>query len=318
MGFYRLDLQVGYQAVGVSVVNPSLFGSWIESSGTTTITATDTTVDVGALLDAEKSYYVEIVEGTGGTGDPLVGQRFELHVDDTIAPATGGGVLALDMGAASTTWVPATAPDLSGYRFELRAHMTLGQVFDTDVLYGSTNFAEADQVQVFDGSGFAIYYVLDVGGFKQWTRQADPNYDPQGNLAIAPGQGLIFKRSALSADTATVRVQGVARETPFVQPMAAGFNFVSEPFPVTNSFDGRDAFPGAFGNGDRVQLFDGAGFDTYELYAVASLWVDTLDPGYESQNMEPLFDYRSAVFVNLSNPTTSYRIDPPYAPEPAP
>ena len=51
---------------------------------------------------------------------------------------------------------------------------------------------------------------------------------------------------------------------------------------------------------------------------MADLWVDTLDTNYTSQNLEPLFDYRSAVFVNLSNPTNSYRIDPPYSPEPAP
>ena len=322
MGFYKLDLAVGYQTVGVSVVNSAVFGSWIDSSSTATVTATDASVDVGALLVAEKGYYIEIVEGPTGPTDALVGQRFEVDVATTIGPATGGGVIVLNMEAEATTWAndppttPNTAPDLAGYRFELRAHMTLGQVFDAGLLYGNSSFANADQVQVFDGAGFTIYYVLKVGDFTQWTRQGDDLFESQENLPIKPGQGLIFKRSALSSGIVTLRVQGLARVTPFVQPMVAGYNFIAEGFPITTSFTSRGADSADFSNLDRMQLFDGSGFDTYQFYTPGDTWVDVTDTTYMSQNLSLLFNYRGAVFVELSSPTTDYRIDPPYPEEP--
>jgi hypothetical protein len=320
IGFYQLELGVGYQTVGVSVVNPALFGSWIASSGDSTITSSDATVDIGSLLDEAKSYYVEAVEGPEGTADTLVGQRFEIDVEATVAGGTPNGVVVLEMDAETTTWDSdsATAPDLSGYRFEIRAHVTLAQVFDPSLLYGSTNFAAADQIQVFNGSGFSIYYVLgDNSSFAQWTKQAGGDFASQDDLPIPPGEGLIFKRSSLSPGPVTLRVRGMARVTPFVQPMREGYNFVSEAFPASNSFEGKQAYPGSFGHLDRVQSYNGSGFSTYVLYtdeASTHLWVIGNDSSFSSQNLTKVFDYRGAVFVDLNNPAADYRIDPPYAP----
>jgi len=321
VGYYQLDLEVGYQTVGVSVVNPALFGSWIDSSTAMTVTASDTSVDIGALMDGTRAHYLEVVEGPEGSEDPLVGQRFEVDVPATIAAATANGVVVLEMDADATTWVndppttPTTAPDLSGYRFELRAHVTLGQIFDPTLLHGSNNFSEADQIQVFNGSGFTIYYVLgDNSSFAQWTKQSGGDFSSNDRLPIAPGQGLVYKRSPLSSGKITLRVKGVARTTPFVQTMGAGFNFLSEPFPTSNSADGRDAYPGAFQDQDRVQVYNGVGFTTYTLFSDGidtHLW---LDSQFGTQNATKIFDYRRAVFVDLDRPSTDYRIDPPYAP----
>ena len=282
------------------------------------ITASDTTVDVGGLLDATKAYYVEIVEGPVGPADPHVGQRFEVDVATTLAVATGDGVIVVDLGSERTTWQTPAVPALAGYRFELRAHVTLGQVFDPFAVYGSASFADADQVQIFNGSGFTLYYVLgDNATFAQWTKQTGGDFTSKDDLPIAPGQGLIYKRSASSPGPVSLRVQGLARMTPFVQPMDSGFNFIAEAFPASNSFDGKGAYPGAFANLDRVQVFNGAGFTTYQLYsdgAENNLWVNVLDGTFASQNLSEIFDYRGAVFVDLENASADYRIDPPYAP----
>ena len=315
IGFYQLELGVGYQTVGVSVVNPALFGSWIASSGETTITSSDGTVDVGSLLDVAKAYYVEAVEGPEGSADPLVGQRFEVDVAATIGGGTADGVVVLKMDAEATTWgdgaAPTSAPDLAGYRFEMRAHVTLGQVFDPSLLYGSTNFANADQIQVFNGSGFSIYYVLgDNNSFAQWTKQAGGNFSSQDNLPILPGQGLIFKRSASSPGPVTLRVRGMARVTPFIQPMREGYNFISEAFPASNSFEGKQAYPGSFHHLDRVQSYNGSGFSTYVLYtdeASTHLWVIGNDSSFSSQNLTNVFDYRGAVFVVSASPHSIIR-----------
>ena len=317
-GFYRLDLAEGFQTVGVSVVNPASFGSWIRSSGSTTITSTDLSVDVGAFLDPTKAYYVEIIEGPGGTSDPLVGHRFEVMVGTTIAAPTANGVVVVDVASERTTWdATTTVPDLTGYRFVLRAHVTLGQVFDPSALHGATDFADADQVQIYDGIGFTIYYVLGNNtNFAQWTAQVG-DFSSEDDLPIVPGHGLIFKRSALSPGAVSLRVQGVARTTPFVQPLEAGFNLVAEGFPAPNSLDGKNAYPGVFGNEDRVQLYDGAGFTTYQLYsdgASFNLWVLTGDDQFEDQSMEEIFDYRSSALIDVDTASSDYRISPPYSP----
>ncbi|MGI9242761.1 MAG: hypothetical protein ACR2RV_18335 [Verrucomicrobiales bacterium] len=321
IGYYQLDLDVGYQTVGVSVVNPALFGSWIGSSTATTITSSDTTADIGALMDETRAHYLEVVGGPSGAADPLVGQRFEVDVSATVAAGTADGVIVLEMDAETTTWVndppqvPTTAPALSGYRFELRAHVTLGQIFDPTLLYGSNSFAEADQIQVFNGSGFTIYYVLgDNSSFAQWTKQSGGDFSSNDKLPIAPGQGLVYKRSPQSSGKITLRVKGVARTTPFVQTMGAGFNFLSEPFPTSNSPEGRGAYPGAFNDQDSLQIYDGSGFTTYTLYSdgiETHLW---LDSQFGNQNESKIFDYRRAVFVELDQPALGYRVEPPYAP----
>lgn len=308
--------------MGVSVVNPALFASWVGSSGNSTLTASDVSVDFGALLDSANAYYVEIVEGSTGMDDVYVGQRFEVDVATTMAGATADGVIAIEMDSDRTTWVndppttPTTAPVPGGYRFELRAHMTLGQVFDPSSLHASTSFADADQIQFYNGGGFTIYYVLGNAQFAQWTKQVG-SFDSMDNFPIAPGEGMIFKRSSLSPSTANLRVQGVARMTPFVQPMNSGFNFVAEAFLASHSFDSRDAYPGDFNSLDRVQIYNGTGFDTYLLYTDGQdthLWVDSVDGEFTEQNLTKVFDYRGAVFVDIDSQTSSYRIDPPYPP----
>lgn len=323
MGFYRLNLAQGYQTVGVSVVNPSLFGSWINSSAASAITASDPTVDVGGLLDGTKAYYLEIVEGPSGSADLYVGQRFEMDVAVTQSAGTPDGVIILDLDSERTSWQseaasPASVPELDGYRFELRAHVTLGQVFDPSALYGSTNFADADQVQVFNGSGFTLYYVLGNNDtFAQWTKQTGGDFSTKDDLPIAPGQGLIYRRSGSSPGPVSLRVKGLARTTPFVQPMRSGFNFVAEAFPASNSFDGKGAYGGVFANLDRVQVFNGTGFTTFQLYTDggdSNLWVNVLDGGFTNQNLNKIFDYRGAVFVDLETASDSYRIAPPYSP----
>lgn len=320
-GFYRLDLSPGYQTVGISVVNPVVFGGWIGAAGGSTITAIDSSVAVVGLLDGGDAYYLEVVEGPGGIADAHVGQRFEVDVAAMQAAGTGGGVILVDLSSERTTWVsPASGspgvPALAGYRFELRAHVTLGQIFDPFAVYGSANFADADQVQLFNGTGFTVYYVLgDNGSFAQWTRQSGGDFSPQDKLPIAPGQGLIYKRSASSPGALSLRVRGQARMTPFVQPMAQGFNFISEAFPASHSFDSREAKGGNFSNLDRVQVFNGTGFTTYRLYTDGqdNLWVNVLDDRFASQNSNPVFDFRRAVLVDLQQATAGYRFSPPYA-----
>jgi len=316
MGFYRLDLEVGYQAVGVSVINAPAFGSWIESSTSSTLTSTDLTAAIGALLDSDTEYYVEIVEGPNGTADDHVGHRFEVDVAST--KSTADRVVTLDMSSDNGTVSPVDSnppvlPALAGYRFVLREHITLEQAFDPLELNASTNFASADQVQFFNGVGFSTFYVLGNSSAARWAKQG--SFDDRGDEVIPPGQGLIFKRN-LSA--VTLRVKGMARTTPFRQRLASGFSLVAEGFPVSKSFDSRNALPTTFSNLDRAQIYNGVGFVTYQLRSSGSngIWL-TSSTGLNSQNGVEIFDYRGGVFLDLTSPANNYVIQPPpYAPSP--
>ncbi|MFT4637761.1 MAG: hypothetical protein ACI8T1_001071 [Verrucomicrobiales bacterium] len=308
-GFYRLDLTVGYQTVGVSIVNQSLLNATIASSSGATITLGEN-FDVSAILEADLAYYVEIINGPSGTGDPQVGQRFEVDTTATVTP----GQIGIDLGAAHNT--DSVLPQLADHTLTLRPHVALNQIFDKAKLHASTSFDNADQVQVFSGGGFSIYYLYGSSGLSQWVPFG--SFENSDNMSLLPGQGLLFKRSALSSGAISLNVLGVARTNPFVQPLVAGMNFLAEGYPVSLSFEQRHAYGAGFEHGDRTKVFNGSGFETYLLYSQGdvlddNLWTLLGDPLLESQNTSKIFDYSGAVFFELVGADPNYRIESPIA-----
>ena len=315
MGFYSVEMKKGDQAIGVSLVNPALFSGTITTASGNRLGTVALSLDTGGLLTTGKSYYVEIVSGPVGPADVLVGQRLEVDVTATQAETTPNGEIVVNPTSKRST--TASLAGLTGYQLELREHLTLNQVFPKEKLYGSTNFSDADQVQFFDGNGFEICYVYGRDGQAQWT--ALKGFASQDGRVILPGEGLIFKRSNKSPGPVTLRISGVARTTPFVQPLVAGNNYVSSGFPVDGSFADRQAWPLTFQNGDRVKLYQSSGFVTYRLYSQgtapsANLWATLGDSSFTSMNDRPVFGHRSAAFLQLKTAAAGYRYAPPFQP----
>ncbi len=315
-GFYSIELKPGDQAVGVSLVNPALFNGTVAGSAGNRLTLAAPAPDAGSLLTAGKACYVELVAGPSGPLDGMVGHRFEVDVAATLAGPGGAGELVLDLNSRHSTL--AVLPPLAGYAMELREHLTLDQVFPKERLHGSTNFAEADQVQFFNGKGFEICYVYRRGGGQsQWTGQKV--FASQDARVLPPGEGFIFRRSAKGPGPVTLLVSGVARTTPFVQPLAPGNNLVSGGYPVDNSFADRKAWPSGYQDGDRVKAYQSAGFVTYRLYSAGTSiadnrWVALGDRNFTSVNHVPVFDYRRAAFLQLEVGDPAHRYFPSFQP----
>ena len=315
MGFYSVELKKGDQAVGVSLVNPALFSGTITAVSGNRLGTAALSLDVGGLLTAGKAYYIEIVSGPTGPADALVGHRLEVDVTTTLAATTPNGeIVVIPTSKRSTT---TSLAGMAGYQLELREHLTLNKVFPKGQLHGSTSFSDADQVQFFDGNGFEICYVYGRDGQAQWT--ALKGFASQDGRVIVPGEGLIFKRSNKSPGPVTLRISGVARTTTFVQPLVAGYNYVSSGFPVDGSFADRQAWPLTFQNGDRVKVYQSSGFVTYRLYSqgtapTANLWATLGDSGFTSMNDRPVFGHRSAAFFQLKTAAAGYRYAPPFQP----
>lgn len=313
VGYYRVPLITGFQTVGVSLVNSPELITLLGSSSTSSVTSTESSIDVGTLLDSTQSYYVEVIEGPTGTSDAHVGHRFEVDEAATINSSPDGEI-ALDLASAQNTSLP--VPNLSNYRVELRQHVTLAEAFDKDPLYADFDLGKADQVQIYNGVSFSTYYLLgnNSTGPKIWGTAALQSAE---NIIIPPGIGVLFKRSPEAATTADVVVTGKVRANPFVQPLLPGFNFVSEPYPVTSNFTDRQALPGDFtpnfdiGLADQVQVYDeaAAAFETYYLAGTATshFWLLTTDFTTDQTNAD-IFDYRRAVFVKKGSPTLDYRV----------
>ncbi len=314
VGFYRIPLVTGYQMIGVTLVKSPVLSTLIDASTASTVTSSEGSVDVGSLLDPAKEYYLEVVEGPASVEDEHVGHRLEVDVAATIDAATASGVVVIDPAHERNTAFP--APDLSGYRFELRPHITLGESFDKDQLHGSLQLSKCDQVQFFNGSSFKPYYLFaqsnEPGALKIW---GEFNFTSAEDKVIPPGVGLVFKRSDEASSSADLIITGRVRTNPFYQLLEPGFNFVAEPYPITTSFTGREAFPAQFtpnfsiSKADQLQVFNGSSFTIYYLAGTAAnhAWLLTTNLTV-NQNDTELFDYRHPVFFRMQGPALNYRV----------
>jgi len=320
VGYYRIPLTEGFQTVGVTLVNNPALVSLVDSTDTDIVAITEDGVIVGDLLDENTSYYIEIVEGPTGVQDLYVGHRLEVDTGATIDDADEGEII-IDPADEYTTLdlAPASGPtpDLSGYRMELREHMTVSQAFDKNLLHASTSLSSADQIQHFDGTKFVVYYLLRNSDdtARAWVKSDLATV--ADDEIIAPGVGLLYKRSASATGSAQLVISGKVRTNPFYQSLKQGFNFAAEPYPITANFVEREALAPTFvadpsaSQADQVQIFDGSKFVVYHLLSNSdgslTAWVLTSNPvAIEDEN--PIFDYRSSVFFKMKQGAEGYRV----------
>lgn len=314
VGYYRVPLVEGFQTIGVTLIHSPVFVTALASSDSDSVSATESVNDIGALLAGGKEYYLEVVCGPTDKTEPYVGHRFEVDESATINAGTPDGDVVLVPSASINT--ATTIPDLTGYRVEIRPHVTLTEAFVKEPLYAAFDLGLADQVQIYNGSSFTAYYLLGSNGEGDLKIWGTFNFQSVDNLIVPPGTGLLYKRSSQAPANVDLVISGKVRANPFYQLLEPGFNFVSEAYPIPSSFTMRDAFPDEFdasfdiGLADQVQVYDGSGFTTYFLAGGAStikIWLLTGD-FVTNRNDDEIFDFRRSVFVKKSNAATNYRI----------
>lgn len=298
LGWRAVELGAGSATIGIPFREAPEFSSRVIS-----MNALDLAVHGTPSLSGGFKGFVEVVSGIHA------GLRFE------IAGTSPGRISLAAAGAL---------PDLTGAGIVVSAHHTLGGVFAKEKFRGSTNPANADQLQFFvnDGTGsgqFQLYYLLDARpGNPTWQWRAFlPGGGDQSGRVISPGEGVFVKRVS-NAATARLLLTGQVRANPFVQPLKAGMNLLASPFPVPLTprqrwiLDPSATFAAStnLNAADQFQLYQNGAFRVFYLLdhpTQADQWREVM-AGSPNYNDLPVFKPAEAVFFRRNQASPGYRI----------
>jgi hypothetical protein len=194
-----------------------------------TLTATDGSA--AALPSLVRPHYLEVLGHVDGVTVALVGHRFE--IDEVATSAAGAGELVLDVASRLNTATAASVAGLANYRVAVRPHWTLATLFGTGAsgkFSPATSIASADQVFVWNGTGFSVFYFRG-GAVPQWRNIATGPAN-QDHAIVPPGVGVIVKKQQ---GAAAIAVVGEVRTNAFVRVPYVGAQVVASAFPVGSS-----------------------------------------------------------------------------------
>jgi hypothetical protein len=310
VGFMRYEMSPGLQTVGFPLMNTATASSRVEAIDATSLFATEGT-EIGPRLDPALAYYLEFTAAPDGD-TPFVGDRIEIDVAGTVDAANPPHRIRVQPGSALST-LHVLPESLVGYRFVIRAHVTLGSVLGTGTncpLQSGENTEDAAQAYLLQNGVYQsfIFSSDNTTGERHWVKF------PEGNIAddlpIAPGRGLFVRH--VGFQNVTLRHVGHVRTNVFVQPLDAGNTLVSEPFPVENTFEtrGMTAMNG-FVAGESVNAADSVSVWTGESYhtlyyaanaGAAPAWrnADTIAQSTASENETAFSPFRAVLVQKLA------------------
>ena len=272
-GFINFTIPAGSQAtpsvatfsIPLSAAIPANFAGraagTISSVTATTLTNTAAGWTAGALSQAASPYFLRIKGGAAAGRTLLIstaaGQQntaTTVTVDNQGTPLTGLGIVA-------------------GDTYEIFPADTLFSLFGSDVLGGSST-ANADVVRLLGASGWQEYYYDTTAA--QWRINSVAT--SQNNVVIRPDTGVIFYRRGSAPLALSVSGRVPATDLRIVLN-EAGTSFITG-FPVDTPLAqaGYDSMPGWVSNNgsipdaDKVIIFDGAFWNSYNYNQSAAQW----------------------------------------------
>ncbi len=304
LGWRGVSFGPGSRTAGIPFRESPVFSSLVISMNSRVLA-----VHGNPALASNFKGYVEVVSGL------FAGRRFEIE-------GSGAGEIRLLPGEP--------LPDLTGSQIVVCAHHTMGGIFTKELFRGSTNPADADQLQLFVNDGvsagqFQLFYLLDARPGNptfQW-RGFLPGGGDQGSRVIAPGQGVFVKRPANSS-SARLLFTGQIRGNPFFQTLQSGNNLVASPFPVTLSPRQRGLLDPASGFvastnvnlADQVQLYQNNNFRIFYLLdhpTLPDMWRELI-PSSPNYNDSLIFSPVEAMFIRRNRASMSYQVPLPWSP----
>jgi hypothetical protein len=275
-------------------------------------------------LESGLSYYVEVTSGENE------GRRYD------VVSASGGRITLAndsDIHAATAplnTNAGAPPADLAGDTIVMHRHHTLAGLFPPSGFGATGDQATADDVQVFAGSAWKIYWLYDDAGTPRWVDAADGGNTDMGATVIPPGQGMFFHNRHTAK---TVLAYGEVRESDFIRPLQVGSNLVGGGYPVNQSINaagGRamNTVTGFFGSMDfktadsvfvwKTDETTGAtGYHTYYLLnggLSLQRWVRVGDSSLVVRDAETLLLRDRSVFVRAKNGVPQHKSPSPWIP----
>jgi large repetitive protein len=275
--------------------------------------------------------YIEVTRGEN------TGRRYDVTAlgSDRITVANDNSLYAAS--PPFNTHEAAPAADLAGDSFILRRHHTLNYLFAPNALGATNSQSTADQVQIFAGGAWTIYWIYDENdsdpATARWVSAADAGNTNMGGNVIPPGQGMFFKNRH---DPVTLLAFGEVRENPFIRPMRAGNNLVGGGYPIDQSLNGTggramNPSTGFFGSTD-FKTADTAfiwqadadsaalGYHTYYLangaptFPTLLRWVIVGDKNLVARDSEILLPGNRSAFIRAKDPIPEYTCPAPWSP----
>jgi uncharacterized protein (TIGR02597 family) len=297
-------------ALGVPLIRPAAAVGIVASvdSNRLTLTLPTGAAPLNVSLPASGSYYIEVVAHADGPGSDLLGHRLE--VDETSTRAAGGMTVVLEESSSLHTLGITRLAGLTRHRVVIRPHWTLAALFGAGAgtsLNAAVEAAQADQVHLWDGSGFEVFY-FRAGPIAAW-RSLSRGAAAQDDMIIAPGVGLFFKRQTGSTSFAAV---GEVRTNAFVrtplasgQLLAAGFPVASSPSELRLTAAAGLIAATELQNADQLLVWNGGSFDVYFLQTgPVPAWRALNNPA-AAVNDSKLLPPGAALFLWAAQPATA-------------
>ncbi len=297
LGWLKRTLQIRNQTYSVPFVKNEVFSGVVDSVGASDVNVGTSmgSVNVSSLFASGFEYYLEVIAGDAE------GQRWE--VDET---ASSGSTIVLLLAHARST--SASLPvTLSGDSVALRPHWRVVDLFPPSDFHPSTLPSTADNLLFWDNEtgSYTTLWLLSVGGAR-WMKQGGGStvYD---SMVIGPCDGLFTKPRDTVVNAAAT---GAVRTWKVACPLKVGYNFIGNPYPVSQSASDRgiaslNGFTGSAtsGTSDRVLTWTAdetavTGYDTYYLLkgGTIELWAK-VGSGGTNHGATKIFNANKAVFT---------------------
>jgi uncharacterized protein (TIGR02597 family) len=238
---------------GLSLTRAIEYQGSAETVGTNTLVDNEATWTDNQFNGANGKYFVEVTTGS------IAGATFDIQ-------ATTGATktITLSQNLPAGTAAPLT--------FKVRKHWTIGSVFGpaNESGLGGGGVSTADQILVFNGTGYDSYYYQTSGiGGVGWRRGGDSITDV-ANSVLFPEDGLIIKRQQTGA--VNVVLLGSVKMGQTSIPISPGTNVVSNVYAASLTLGSSGLYTGNASTGlagggvstaDQVLVWNGTGYDSY-------------------------------------------------------
>lgn len=238
---------------GLSLTRPVEYQGSAETVGANSLVDNEATWTDNQFNGANGAYFVEITNGANA------GATFDIQAT-TAGTKTVTLVQNLPAGAAA----PLT--------FKIRKHWTIGSVFGpaNESGLGGGNSSTADQVLVFDGTAYDIYYYQTSGVGGIGWRKAGNAVSDASNAVLYSEEGVLVKRRQTGA--VNIVLLGAVKTGPTLIPVSAGTNIVSNVYAASLTLNSSGLYTGNATTGvsggtsntaDQVLVWNGIGYDVY-------------------------------------------------------
>jgi len=328
-GWNETPLELCCQTYNNPFLRESVFTGTVSSvSGPNLVFATSAgSVDLATILTSGVPYYLEVTAGTNE------GHRFD------IVSASGNTVILanddnLDSSAAPFNTLTGAPPTtLAGASVVIHRHWTLDEVFPPTGFGASGSQSTSDEVQLFAGGAWSVYWLYNGNSPTRWVNAADAGMSNKGATVIPPGQGMFFNDRTKAS---SILAYGEVRANAFIRPLGAGYNLPGGGYPVDQSATGTAGRAmtlgaGFFGSRDfktadsffiwNADATVGAtGYTTYYLLNGAPdapgmiRWIKVGDAAATTRDNETLLLGNRAVFLRAATALPAYGYPSPWTP----